>query len=767
MPVRFRWVAAIAFGTFMLFCAPGFESAPLIAQPTASPAPDEFAKTIVPFVEKFCVKCHNSDDNSGGVALDVFKSAAHAKKDRKTWEAVERVVRDGEMPPKKKAQPEKAERLAIADYLGGTLLKVSCVGPKDPGRVTVRRLNKAEYSNTIRDLCGVGDFNPAEDFPSDDVGYGFDNIGDVLSVQPILVEKYLAAAEKILDKALAVAPPANQVFKGQELVVFPREAKNRETKKIAFTTDGTAFVDKFNFPAQGEYLFKIKAWGNKVGDDKAKLSLRIDGKEVKSFEVEAPADKAITLEFKISQAPGERRVAMVFANPFEDKSNKAFRTLGLDRMEIEGPLNVAHPILIAKPEGKDDKKAAAEKVIASFARKAYRRPLKAGETARLLKLFEIAEKQGEKFEQAIKLPLKAILCSPHFLFRIEDDAKLPETSRTLNDFELATRLSYFLWSSMPDAELFQLAEKGELRKPGVLKAQVTRMLKDWKSQSLKYDFAGQWLMLRSVWGVSPDTGAYPNWDDKLKSSMIRETEQYFDYIVKQDRPITEFLDSDYTFVNERLAKHYGMTGVRGEEFRKIALVDNRRGGVLTQASVLTVTSNPTRTSPVKRGKWVLENLLASPPPPPPPNIPELEKTELKGTLRQQMEQHRANPACASCHEKMDPIGFGLENFDGIGAWRTEEKKTKLDASGVLPGGVKFDGPGELRKILLGKSEMFRRCLAEKLLTFAIGRGMEYYDKCILDELALKTKAGGDRFSALVLAIVESEPFQQRNAKRTE
>lgn len=777
------WFAALVAAAFVVAVA-HHSPRPAAAQPpkpAAPAAPDEFGKVVVPFLDSHCYGCHNNNDNAGGVSLEGVETAAHAKKDRKTWEMVERVLLDGSMPPKaRKKQPTKDERSAVAAYLGGTLLKVSCVGPKDAGRVTMRRLNRAEYNNTVRDLCGVDDFRPADDFPSDDVGYGFDNIGDVLSVQPILVEKYMAAADKILESALRPLPPVastKNTFRPQNLLTFPRGSKTNENGKnrILLTAEtSSAYLDKLNFPLDGEYAVRAKVWAIKAGKDPSKATLRVDGKDLQTFDVTATEDKATVIEFKGKFTAGEKRVAVSFANPFTDKEVK--RTLGVDLLEVEGPLGkfdqpqTKSRTLILGDFAKTApaaKTAAAEKVLAAFARKAYRRPVRTDEVARLVKLFDVADRSGDKFEDALKLPLKAVLCSPHFLFRVEDDPKPPAATRTLNDHELATRLSYFLWSSMPDGELSAVADKGELRQPKVLEAQVKRMLADWKAQSLTSDFAGQWLMLRSVWGASPDPKQFPTFDDKLKASMVKETEEYFTHIVKNDRSVMEFLDSDYTILDERLAKHYGIKGVLGEKFREVKLPDGRRGGVLTQASVLTVTSNPTRTSPVKRGKWVLENLLASPPPPAPPNVPELEKTALTGTLRQQMEQHRANPACSNCHSKMDAIGFGLENFDAIGAWREAEGRNKIDASGVLPGDQKFDGPAELRKILMSQGDKFRRCLAEKLLTFALGRGLEYYDKCTLDALVGKLKAGGDKFSALVLAIVQGEPFQQRNAKRTE
>jgi hypothetical protein len=424
-------------------------------------------------------------------------------------------------------------------------------------------------------------------------------------------------------------------------------------------------------------------------------------------------------------------------------------------------------ILVAIPTTPDADRDCAKKVLAEFARRAYRRPVAPGEVERLMKLYDLAAADGDRFDRAILLPLKAVLVSPNFLFRVEADPLPGQDSRLLTEFELATRLAYFLWSSMPDAELYQLAEKGDLRKPGVLKAQIARMLKHERASSLTDNFAGQWLQLRNLRGLTPDPETFKTWDESLRSAMIRESELFFDHVVKNDRNVLDFLDADYTFLNDRLSRHYGVPDVRGEKFRQVKLPNNRRGGLVSQAAILTVTSNPTRTSPVKRGKWISENILGVQPPAAPPDVPELPKGQLKGTLRQQMEQHRADPACAGCHAKLDPLGFGLENFDGIGAWRDEDAKTKIDATGVMPDGSKFDGPAELRKVLVGKAEMFRRCLAEKLLTFAIGRGLEYYDKCVLDELSLKLKAGDDRFSALVLAVVESDAFQKRKAIRSE
>ena len=778
MPIRSRlaWaiLAPVAALTVCAMTRPGAPVA-LAADP---PADKTFEQKVVPLLNKYCNTCHDSEKQKGGLALDMYLSEAHARKDRTTWETVRKLVAAGEMPPKSKPQPSKQEKEFLVHWIENSLTKVDCTAPKDPGRVTLRRLNRNEYNNTVRDLCGVT-VTPADDFPADDVGYGFDHIGDVLSLQPILLEKYMAAADRVLDAAippLGPVPSSKQNYRPQNILVTPRSAKTRDERRprITFTTEGSAYLEKFNFPATGEYIVRVRAWGAKAANAFPTMAVRVDGKDVHKLSVDAPKDKPATYEARIQAEAGERRVAVSFTNP--TPGEKEPRSLGVELIEIEGPFGKARrPIpesakrfIVAVPDEPADAAGAAREIVSTFARRAFRRPALPGEVERLMKLYTLAESKSEPFEKAIRLPLKAVLVSPHFLFRIEDDPKDPAAVRTLDDFELATRLSYFLWSSMPDDELFALAGRGELGKPGVLKAQIERMLKNSKSAALVENFAGQWLQLRSLKTVSPDVELFKGWDDELRSSMARESELFFEHVIKNDRSVLEFLDADYTFLNERLAKHYGVPKVYGRSFRQVKLPDGRRGGVVTQASVLTVTSNPTRTSPVKRGKWVYENILGLTAPPPAPDVPELPPVgQLKGTLRQQMEQHRSNPNCASCHAKLDPLGFGLENFDGVGAWREKDNNQPVDASGVLPDGNKFNGPAELRKVLLAKSDLFRRCLAEKLLTYALGRGLEYYDKCAIDEVAAKLKSGNDKFSALVMAIVESDAFRKRKGQRSE
>jgi hypothetical protein len=603
------------------------------AEPGAArPAFDD----VQPILAKYCIKCHSGAKPRGDLNLEAIKDQAAALAKPKVWEKASRYLHDGIMPPEGKPKPSEAELDVIYAWIDAAVLNVTCKpdAQKDPGRVTIRRLNRAEYDNTIRDLVGVT-VHAADDFPSDDIGYGFDNIGDVLSMSPILTEKYLAAAEKVV----------------------------------------------------------AAAWK----DD------------------------------------GARKL-----------------------------------ILVAEPKEPKENRDAARKNLKAFADRAWRRPATDDEVKRLLRFVDADDKNGDPFETGLQLALEAILTSPHFLFRVEIDREAGDGPHAVSDWELATRLSYFLWSSMPDEELFNHARQGDLHQPDVLQAQTRRMLKDPKSHALVDNFADQWLLLRNLKSVTPDPAMFPNFDEALRTAMQKETETYFENVVREDRSILDFIDSDYTFVNERLAKHYGIDGVQGTDLRKVTLKDGRRGGVLTQASILTVTSNPTRTSPVKRGKFILESILGTPPPPPPPDVPPLkeEKKTTEGlSMRQLMEQHRTNPICASCHQRLDPLGFGFENFDAIGAWRDRDGKAPIDASGVLPDGKSFQGVAELKAILKARDQDFAHCFAEKMLTYALGRGLERGDRCTVDDVVVQAVQNKYAFSSVVLGIVESDAFLKRRGKR--
>ena len=767
------WFASRPDGDGVLVAAPkdAAKSAP-------APSKDVFADTVRPVFAQFCLGCHNDQKVSAGLTLEPYRTAADATKARDLWGMVKEHLANKQMPPKGKPQPTDEQRKAVIAWVDSVTTKLDCGLARDPGRPTIRRLNRSEYNNTIRDLLGV-DFKPAESFPTDDVGYGFDNIGDVLSMPPILLEKYLAAAEQVLGKAVEVAKPiavVKDTYRPQNvrttLGPFARRDNNR---RILLNQAGSAYVS-YQFLHEGEYILRARAYGDPAGTELPKLSIELDKKPVQSHDVDATEAKPKSYEARTKVTAGRHEVSFGFTNPHEAKAGdtKKVRAVSLIVMEIEGPFNPvpkppaqAHQrIFVATPTGPADREAAARKILHAFATRAYRRPVKADEVDRLVKLFQFADQPGESFESAVKHALKAVLVSPHFLFRIERDAEPnnPEAVHAVSQFELATRLSYFLWSSMPDEELFKLARENKLREPGVLETQDRRMLKDPKASALVENFAGQWLMLRSVATMTPDRNAYRAFDNALRTAIIRETELYFDHVMREDRSVLEFLDSDYTFVNDRLARHYGLQGSFGRDFQKVKLTDRARGGILTHASILTVTSNPTRTSPVKRGKWILENILGTPPPPPPPDVPELEddpKAVLTGSLRQRMEQHRDNPNCSVCHAKLDPLGFGLENFDGIGAFRSMDGKFKIDPAGELPDGSKFSSPAELRKVLVAKGDQFRKNLAEKMLTYALGRGLEWYDRCVIEDVVKGLKAGDDRFSALIIAVVKSDAFQKR------
>ncbi|MEK6235022.1 MAG: DUF1592 domain-containing protein, partial [Planctomycetales bacterium] len=533
------------------------------------------------------------------------------------------------------------------------------------------------------------------------------------------------------------------------------------------------------FAKEGRYTLRTRAWAAQAGPEKAKASLRLDGQEVGVLEIKAEASDPQVYEIEVSIKPGKRKFSMAFINdyynPKDPNPNNRDRNLYIDYLEVEGPLGVraenipaSHKKIFARPpksDSKTDRLERAREILTEFVARAYRRPAAPSEIDRLLKFVELVGAEGGSFERSVQLAMQAVLISPRFLFRVELDRTPDGSPHPISEFELASRLSYFLWSSMPDDELFELAGQGKLRNPDVLAAQLRRMIADPKADAMVENFAGQWLQLRNLDTVSPDPKRFPTFA-ALKESMRTETEMFFASVMREDRNVLDLLDADYTFVNEALAKHYGISGLRGKEFRRVSLKGLPRGGVLTQASVLTVTSNPTRTNPVKRGKWVLQNLLGTPPPPPPPNVELLneDENELTGTLRERMIQHRRDPNCAICHARMDPIGFGLENFDAIGAWRTHEGKFKIDPSGKLPDGRDFSGPSDLKQVLGADKNQFVRCLVEKMLTYALGRGLEYYDKCAVDEIVGQMAANEYKASVMIHQIIVSKPFQMRRGK---
>ncbi len=588
-------------------------------------------------LQTYCYDCHTGDGAEGGIRVDIFEESGALDNHIDLVEKIILAIKEQQMPPAEAEQPSNEDRVKTLQWMEQQLQEFDCGSVSRPGRVTIRRLNRNEYNNTVRDLTGL-DLRLADDFPSDDVGNGFDNIGEVLSIPPILMEKYLESANRIATEVLQ-----------------------------------DAAASKTAFP----------------------------------FAAENPADLEEAVE-------------------------------------------------VARANATD------------FASRAFRRPLTNDESERLFALMRGAWEADATPAEIMHTTITAILASPHFLYRIEDDASTDfvDGIRPLDAFELATRLSYFLWSSMPDKVLFDAARAGQLGTPEQLSGQVERMLADPKAEALVNNFAGQWLQLRDLDRLSPDPDQFTAFDEPLRKSMRRETELLFKHILAENRSILELLTADYTFVNQRLAEHYALDGIVGDEFQRVELQGKRRG-VIMHASILLLTSNPTRTSPVKRGKWILDNLLAEPPPPPPPNVPELgEAGETLGTLRQRMEQHRADPNCAVCHTKMDALGFGLENFDAIGQWRDADGREVIDPAGELPGGRAFSSPADLVQILADhKKEEFARCMTNKMLTYALGRGLGVSDRCNVSAIVDKLAEDDFRFVTLVKSIVTSPPFMFQESGR--
>lgn len=740
-------------------------------------ADDVYREDIVPLVKKFCLDCHGPAKQESDVSFHKYKSVELIAQDEKTWKTVIDMLRTGAMPPEDQPQPSQEEREKLIRWIEGTIYHVDCDAPPDPGRVTIRRLNRAEYNNTVRDLLGV-DFKPADDFPSDDVGSGFDNIGDVLSLPPLLMEKYLAAAETIAEKTILATPPVKVAAEKREGKTLQGEgAAQLRDNRWAIVSAG-AVKGEFTVPRAGEYALRAVASGDKAGGQSAELEMQLDGKKVKVFSVNTPRDKERPYEIRQRLTPGKHQLTARFINDYYDKDNKdpkeRDRNLYVFSLEITGPLDIkleeypaSHRNLIQQIPGDNiSVREAAEKNLRLLLSRAFRRKATDEEIGRFVSLVEQSVAKGDSFEQAMQVALTGALVSPHFLFRVERDPK-PDDSKAqheLADYELASRLSYFLWSSLPDNELFADATNGNLTDERILTLHARRMLKDPRSNALVQNFAMQWLNLRLLDAVTPDPKVFPDFSPQLKADMRRETEMFVQAVIQEDRSILDFIDGDFTFVNERLAKHYGILSIFGDEFRRVSIQDGKRAGVLTQASVLTLTSNPGRTSPVKRGKWVLENILGSPPPDPPPDVPSLEvaqKASPDASLRQQLEIHRQNPVCASCHKTMDAIGFGLENYDGVGRWRDKDGKFSIDSTAKLPSGEQFQTPAELVQVLKKRKRDFARCLSEKLLTYALGRGLMYYDRCAVDKMVDAVEKDDYRFSTLVTEIVKSEPFRKR------
>ena len=745
-----------------------------------------FANEAVAFISKHCLECHGEKEPKADLNLQGHKEISSVTKRRAVWENVVEIVGSGQMPPPEKPRPTSEELDKFLAVVNSVFDESDRHAKPDPGRVTVRRLNRTEYNNTIRDLMFI-DLNVAEDFPSDDIGHGFDNIGDVLTMSPVLMERYLAAAETIVQKAILVGDPPKPP-KRQSVATFLKTTR-QEPFEIPFRTLDSAgkLSITHKLSAEGEYKFRFRGWGRQVGDEPVKATFQIDGKDYDTVEVKATDKNKTTYECSPVQLyPGEHLISLSFVNEFTDpaieKPEEAKRALFVEWFEFEGPHDMIPPshkkLLACQPE--QPKADQAREILTRFLNRAYRRPATTTEVDRLVNHVMQSLNEGLIWEVAMQRAMMVTLVSPKFLFRLDlDDRPESPEPRALDEFQLASRMSYFLWSSMPDDELFTLARNGQLTSN--LENQVRRMLQDPKSQALVDNFAMQWLQLKRLKTVAPDPKLFPNFNDQLRTAMFQETELFVGAIIHEDRSIMDLIDADFTFLNRPLAQHYGLESLlarpadgdrrrgRGRggpdrEFQRVNLPDKLRGGLLTQASILTVTSNPTRTSPVKRGRWILEQILGAPPPPPPPNVPELaegDKAQLTGSLRQRMEQHRANPACANCHAKMDPLGFGFENYNAIGGFRDKDGEFPVETGGVLPGGKTFQGPVELKSILKEQRSKVGRNLTEKLMIYGLGRGLEYYDRRSVKKIQEELEKNDYKFSTLAIEIVKSDPFRMR------
>ena len=759
-------------------------------------------------LDRYCVTCHNDRLRTGGLtldadAVDVSDVAAHAE----VWERVVRKLRAGAMPPRPRPRPEPAAYAEFRAWLEGELDAAAAADP-NPGRTeTFHRLSRTEYRNAVRDLLAL-DVDVSELLPADDTSYGFDNIAGVLGVSPTLMERYLSAARKISRLAVAspVPSPTAETFR-----IASDLGQDRRMEGLPFGTRGGMVVD-YNFPEDAEYVFEILPDGPlriephdlEVTIDGERIGLLTVGKrpdpddprglyvpEIEALEVRTPVTAGphtVGVAFLRKTSAEPEGIRKLYLRPFtgEGSGGDSRYQPYVESVTISGPFESsgARPvegtpsrerIFTCRPAAGDaataagDEAACARAILTTIARRAYRRPVTDDDVARLLTFFDRGRAAGS-FDNGIEMALRRLLVSPEFLFRVERDPAdvAAGGNYRLSDLELASRLSFFLWSSIPDDELLAAAERGELGDARVFEAQVERMLADPRSEALVGNFAGQWLTLRNAAAVRPDEDEFPDFGEGLRQAFRRETELLFDSVLREDRSALDLLAADYTFVNERLARHYGIPNVRGSHFRRVDLddADAARGGLLGHGSILTVTSYANRTSPVNRGKWVLENILGTPPPPPPPDVPELATAEGAEPLsmREAMEQHRANPVCASCHRLMDPLGLSLESFDAIGRWRDREAGgAAIDASGELPDGTPFDGPAGLKAALLRHPDRFVTTVTEKLMTYALGRGVEHYDAPAIRAI-VRDAAGDDyRLSSIVKGVVRSTPFQMRRS----
>jgi hypothetical protein len=763
-------------------------------------------------LDRYCVTCHNTRLKTAGLSLDDLDIGAigsHAE----TWEKVLRKIRAGQMPPVGRPRPDAAAASAFTSALAASLERAADASP-NPGRPAVHRLNRTEYTNSIRDLLAL-EIDGRTLLPADDTdAHGFDNNADVLTVSPALAARYLSAARKI--SRLAVGRSSATTIQTYRV---PRQMiqDERAGERLPFGSRGGTAIEHY-FPTDGEYVIKIRLQTNNYDyvkglADPHDLEVRVDRRRIKVFTIgglkegAAPASWGGTLygsaewekyalqvhndlEVRIPVKAGRHELGISFVRKAWEQddvlqprqggwplsSDEMFDSNpGVDTVIVEGPYEpgglsdtpARRRIFTCQPRNGSDE-SCAKSIVSAIARRAYRRPLTEQDVSALVEFYRSGNRDAG-FEAGIQRALERILVSPDFLFRIEQqpDGVPANGVYRLTDVELASRLSFFLWSSMPDDELLTAAERGRLKDPAVLERQVRRMLADARSKALVDNFAGQWLVLRNIRDASPDPDLFPDFDENLRDAFLQETTLFFESQLKDDRSVVELLSANYTYLNERLARHYEIPNVFGSRFRRVALADSHRGGLLGQGSLLTVTSYPNRTSPVLRGKWLLETILGTPPPPPPPDVPALQERGEGGkvaSVRERLEMHRSNPACSGCHSVMDPLGFALENFDPVGRWRTHDAGTPVDASGALPSGAKFEGVAGLRELLLQQREQFATNVTDRLMAYALGRTVEYYDLPSIRRIARAAAPDDYRWSSIILGIVKSAPFQMRRSE---
>ncbi len=758
-------------------------------------------------VQRYCIGCHNQRTKSGGLALDVM-DYTNLPAGAAVWEKSLKKIRVGMMPPPGASQPDAATRAELASWITTTLDRAGMEKP-NPGRPVLHRLNRAEYANAVRDLLAL-DVDPSALLPPDDSAYGFDNVGDVLGMSPVLLERFMEASNKVA--ALAIGDPDI----GVEAQTFHIRQDASQDTHIEGQPIGTVggILAKVTLPLDAEYQISVKMFRTNLGvmrglEYEHEVEYTVDGARVHTFKMGGEADFKATLvnmtkaadaidergRIKLKLTAGPHVIGAAFIarsdapnptrlQPFIRSSTDTRDTSGhphFDTLTVTGPFDASgsgdtpsrRAVFSCTPKSRAQEDACARQIIARLSRIAYRGDVTDVDRERLFAFFDAGRNDTHSFERGVQKALQRLLASPKFCFHIEQDPPglAPGSVYRINDRELASRLSFFLWSSVPDAQLLDLAAQNKLHAPAVLEAQVRRMLADPKADSLTTNFADQWLYLRNLRNMQPNSEAFPDFDDNLRQAFQTEAELFFQSIVKEDRNVLDLMTADYTFLNQRLAEHYGVPNIYGSQFRRVTLTGDARKGLLGKGAILMVTSHVDRTSPVVRGKWVLENLLAAPVPPMAANVPPLNEDPNRGgrilTMRERMEEHRRNPVCAQCHKIMDPIGLSMENFDAVGAWRTRDGDsvtgpgTPIDANGELLDGTKVNGVVSLRKALLRQPDMFVQTVTEKLMIYALGRGLQPYDMPSVRAIVRDTAQSNYRFSAIVMGIIASTPFQKR------